>query len=91
MRELITNACIISCIMSLEKISPYLKFYKTLFSACYASKQTLIADIEQVLCSLVVYTYVDGDGTISMGSTMADGLETEISNVQETYVFSHKC
>ncbi|CAN6218334.1 unnamed protein product [Urochloa humidicola] len=47
--------------------------YDTPYDVCYGSKSSPIGDLSEVCHTVPAYTYVDGDGTVSAESVMADG------------------
>ncbi|XP_052168598.1 phospholipase A(1) LCAT3 [Oryza glaberrima] len=47
--------------------------YDTPYDVCYGSESSPIGDLSEVCHTMPVYTYVDGDGTVPIESTMADG------------------
>uniref|UniRef100_A0A0D9XFJ8 Phospholipase A(1) n=1 Tax=Leersia perrieri TaxID=77586 RepID=A0A0D9XFJ8_9ORYZ len=47
--------------------------YDTPYDVCYGSESSPIGDLSEVCHTMPAYTYVDGDGTVPIESTMADG------------------
>ncbi|KAF0914099.1 hypothetical protein E2562_026504 [Oryza meyeriana var. granulata] len=52
--------------------------YETPYDVCYGSESSPIGDLSEVCHTMPVYTYVDGDGTVPIESTMVIALFSHI-------------
>ncbi|KAL0363734.1 UNVERIFIED_CONTAM: Lecithin-cholesterol acyltransferase-like 4 [Sesamum calycinum] len=71
-------------LMSCAEVPSQIKFYniygtsyKTPHSVCYGSKDAPVSELQQLPTLAGNYIYVDGDGTVPVESSKADGLRAE--------------
>ncbi|CAA7405492.1 unnamed protein product [Spirodela intermedia] len=69
-------------VLSQARVPDGVRFYniygincETPHSVCYGSQESPISDLRQILTAEPNYIYLDGDGTVPMESSKADGLD----------------
>lgn len=72
-------------ILQIAELPASVKFYNivgtsndTPFHTCYGSKENPITQVTDILELEADFTFVDGDGTVPLESSMADGLNAEL-------------